>query len=60
MLDALAEKISGLSGTKTNRIQLIEKYGGDAVKEEAVNDAVFDYIVSQIKVVETETTTAAN
>ncbi len=60
MLDALAEKISGLSGTKTNRIQLIEKYGGDAVKEEAVNDAVFDYIVSQIKVIETETTTAAN
>lgn len=60
MLDALAEKISGLSGTKTNRIQLIEKYGGDAVKEEAVNDAVFDYIVSQIKVAETETTTAAN
>ena len=59
LIDELAQQLSGLSGKELNKIQLIEQYGGDAVKEEAVNKAVLDYVQSQIKVVETEETSAA-
>ncbi len=59
LIDELAQQLSGLSGKELNKIQLIEQYGGDAVKEEAVNKAVLDYVQSQIKVVETEETSVA-
>ena len=54
LIDKLADKLSGLYGTKLNKIQLIEQFGGDLVKEEAVNDAVLAYIQSNVKVVEKE------
>ena len=53
LIDALAEELSGLSGKTLNKIQLIEQYGGDAVKDEAVNKAVLDYVQTQVKIVET-------
>ncbi|OON88256.1 trigger factor [Oribacterium sp. C9] len=54
LIDKLADKLSGLYGKKLNKIQLIEQFGGDLVKEEAVNDAVLEYIQSCVKVVEKE------
>ncbi|MDO5834349.1 MAG: trigger factor [Lachnospiraceae bacterium] len=59
LIDELAAELSGLAGKELNKIQLIEQYGGDAVKEEAVNKAVLDYVQTQVKVVETTETTAA-
>ena len=59
LIDALAEELSGLSGKTLNKIQLIEQYGGDAVKDEAVNKAVLDYVQTQVKVVEKEDETDA-
>ena len=60
LIDELAVELSGLAGKELNKIQLIEQYGGDAVKDEAVNKAVLDYVQTQVKVVETtETSTAA-
>ena len=52
VVDALVEKLSTVSGRELNKVQLIEQFGGDMVKEEAVNDAVLRYIQSQIKIVE--------
>lgn len=59
LIDELAAELSGLAGKELNKIQLIEQYGGDAVKEEAVNKAVLDYVQTQVKVVETTETSAA-
>ena len=59
LIDELAAELSGLAGKEMNKIQLIEQYGGDAVKEEAVNKAVLDYVQTQVKVVETTETSAA-
>lgn len=59
LIDELAVELSGLAGKEMNKIQLIEQYGGDAVKEEAVNKAVLDYVQTQVKVVETTETSAA-
>lgn len=60
LIDELAVELSGLAGKELNKIQLIEQYGGDAVKDEAVNKAVLDYVQTQVKVVEiTETSAAA-
>lgn len=59
LIDELAAELSGLAGKEMNKIQLIEQYGGDAVKEEAVNKAVLDYVHTQVKVVETTETSAA-
>ena len=56
LIDKLAEEISGISGQKVNKVMLIEQYGGDAVKEEAVNNAVLQYIQDNVKVVEKEET----
>ncbi|ETP71007.1 trigger factor [Lachnospiraceae bacterium JC7] len=56
LIDKLADKLSGLYGTKLNKVQLIEQFGGDLVKEEAVNDAVLAYIQSNVNVVEKEQT----
>ena len=56
LINKLAEEISGLSGQKVNKVMLIEQYGGDAVKEEAVNNAVLQYIQDNVKVVEKEET----
>ena len=56
LIDKLAEEISGLSGQKVNKVMLIEQYGGDAVKEEAVNNAVLQYIQDNVKIVEKEET----
>lgn len=53
LIDELAEQLSGLAGKELNKVQLIEQYGGDAVKDEAVNKAVLDYVQSQINIVET-------
>lgn len=53
LIDELAVELSGLAGKELNKIQLIEQYGGDAVKDEAVNKAVLDYVQTQVKVVET-------
>lgn len=58
LIDELAAELSGLAGKELNKIQLIEQYGGDAVKEEAVNKAVLDYVQTQVKVVETTETSA--
>lgn len=54
LINKLADKLSGLYGKKLNKIQLIEQFGGDLVKEEAVNDAVLAYIQSNVNVVEKE------
>ena len=54
LIDKLAEEISGISGQKVNKVMLIEQYGGDAVKEEAVNNAVLQYIQDNVKIVEKE------
>lgn len=59
LIDELAVELSGLAGKELNKIQLIEQYGGDAVKDEAVNKAVLDYVQTQVKVVETTETSAA-
>ena len=59
LIDELAAELSGLAGKELNKIQLIEQYGGDSVKEEAVNKAVLDYVQTQVKVVETTETSAA-
>jgi len=65
LIDNLAKELNGLYGTKLNKVQLIERYGGDLVKEEAVSDAVLQYIQDNVKVVikekteETETSAAA-
>ena len=59
LIDELAVELSGLAGKELNKIQLIEQYGGDAVKEEAVNKAVLDYVQTQVKVVETTETSAS-
>ena len=59
LIDELAVELSGLAGKELNKIQLIEQYGGDSVKEEAVNKAVLDYVQTQVKVVETTETSAA-
>lgn len=59
LIDELAAELSGLAGKEMNKIQLIEQYGGDSVKEEAVNKAVLDYVQTQVKVVETTETSAA-
>lgn len=59
LIDELAAELSGLAGKEMNKIQLIEQYGGDAVKEEAVNKAVLDYVQTQVKVAETTETSAA-
>ena len=59
LIDELAAELSGLAGKELNKIQLIEQYGGDAVKDEAVNKAVLDYVQTQVKVVETTETSAA-
>ena len=59
LIDELAVELSGLAGKELNKIQLIEQYGGDAVKDEAVNKAVLDYVPTQVKVVETTETSAA-
>lgn len=59
LIDELAVELSGLAGKEMNKIQLIEQYGGDSVKEEAVNKAVLDYVQTQVKVVETTETSAA-
>ncbi|WP_049895902.1 trigger factor [Oribacterium sp. NK2B42] len=56
LIDKLAEEISGISGQKVNKVMLIEQYGGDAVKEEAVNNAVLQYIQDNVKIVEKEET----
>ena len=56
LINKLAEEISGLSGQKVNKVMLIEQYGGDAVKEEAVNNAVLQYIQDNVKIVEKEET----
>ena len=58
LIDELAAELSSLAGKELNKIQLIEQYGGDAVKEEAVNKAVLDYVQTQVKVVETTETSA--
>ncbi len=55
-IEALASELNGLYGTKLNKVQLIERYGGDLVKEEAINDAVLQYIQDNVKVVEKEKT----
>lgn len=59
LIDELAVELSGLAGKELNKIQLIEQYGGDAVKDEAVNKAVLDYVQTQVKVVETTEISAA-
>lgn len=59
LIDELTVELSGLAGKELNKIQLIEQYGGDAVKDEAVNKAVLDYVQTQVKVVETTETSAA-
>lgn len=59
LIDELAVELSGLAGKELNKIQLIEQYGGEAVKDEAVNKAVLDYVQTQVKVVETTETSAA-
>ncbi len=65
LIDNLAKELNGLYGTKLNKVQLIERYGGDLVKEEAVSDAVLQYIQDNVKVVikeetaDTETSAAA-
>ncbi len=66
LIDNLAKELNSLYGTKLNKVQLIERYGGDMVKEEAVSDAVLQYIQDNVKVVikekteETETSAAAD
>jgi trigger factor len=60
LIDKLADKLSGLYGTKLNKIQLIEQFGGDLVKEEAVNDAVLEYIRNNVNVVEKDQTELQN
>ncbi len=59
LIDELAEQLSGLAGKELNKVQLIEQYGGDAVKEEAVNKAVLDYVQSQVNITETSDETEA-
>ena len=59
LIDELAVELSGLAGKELNKIQLIEQYGGDAVKDEGVNKAGLDYVQTQVKVVETTETSAA-
>ena len=56
LIDKLVSEYSTLSGQKINKVMLIEQFGGDAVKEEAVNNAVFQYIQDNVKVVEKEET----
>lgn len=59
LIGELAEQLSGLAGKELNKVQLIEQYGGDAVKEEAVNKAVLDYVQSQVNITETSDETEA-
>ena len=54
LINKLADKLSGLYGRKLNKVQLIEQFGGDLVKEEAINDAVLEYIQNNVNVVEKE------
>lgn len=51
-IDALIKTLSATYGQEVNKVQLIEQYGGDVVKEDAVNQAVLRYIASKVKVVE--------
>ncbi len=59
LITKLAENMSELSGKDYNKVKLIEQFGGDAVAQEAVNDAVLSYLESQVKVTEEAATTAA-
>ncbi len=50
VIDNFVNLLSGINGVKMNKVQLIERYGGDMVKEEAVNSAVLKYIQDNIKI----------
>lgn len=50
LIENLAKQLNGLYGTKLNKVQLIERYGGDMVKDEAVNNAVLKYIQDNVKI----------
>ena len=52
VIDNYINNINALYGTNYNKIQLIEQFGGDLVKQEAVDEAVFEYIRNNVKVVE--------
>lgn len=52
VIDNYINTINALYGTNYNKIQLIEQFGGDMVKQEAVDEAVFEYIRNNVKVVE--------
>lgn len=52
VIDNYINNINALYGTSYNKIQLIEQFGGDIVKQEAVDEAVFEYIRNHVKVVE--------
>lgn len=54
MMNDLADKISALTGEKMNKIRLIELYGGDNVKSEALYNEVFNYIRAKITINETD------
>lgn len=53
MKEELAKELSALSGNEMTVDILNQTYGEEVVSEEVVNDAVFDYITSQVQIIET-------
>lgn len=50
-INALVDSLNK-AGQEVTKTQLIERFGGDEVKDEAIRQAVFRYITSKVKVVE--------